>query len=171
MAGLAAPPVPEGPLVPQAQPDLRGASEWGDNQLPWARAEQAGEEAGEEAEATAAELTLAAELDASPPRPLPPAAAAAAAAARGVSMAAWVRLEPSGLHVRSDAPAEVLGLGLGLGLLTLTRTLTLPLPLTLTRPRRRRVGWRCTSIRAACRPAEAPPSRSRRPASRRGPPG
>ena len=113
MAGLAAPVAPEG----QSQLGLGlDASEWGHAEE--VDEEEVGEEAGEEAgeeEARAAELTLAAELSASPPRPLPPAPAAAAAAARGGSMAAWLHLEPSGLHVRSDAPAEVLGLGFGLG--------------------------------------------------------
>ena len=105
MAGLAALPPPEG----QSQLGLGlDASEWGHAEE--VDEEEVGEEAGEE-EARAAELALAAELGASPPRPLPPAAAAAAAAAaaRGASMAAWLHLEPSGLHVRSDAPAEVLG--------------------------------------------------------------
>ena len=122
MAGLAAPVAPEG----QSQLGLGlDASEWGhaeevDEEEVGEEEEEAGEAAAEE-EARAAELTLATELGASPPRPLPPAAAAAAAAAataaaRGASMAAWLHLEPSGLHVRSDAPAEVLGLGFGSGL-------------------------------------------------------
>ena len=95
-AGLAAAAAPEG----LAQLDLGDADEWG-------HAEEVGEEAAEE-EAAAAELTLAAEFR-TPPRPLPPAEAAAeaAAAARGGSMTAWLHLEPSGLHVRSDAAAEL----------------------------------------------------------------
>ena len=119
MAGLAAPVPPEG----QSQLGLGlDASEWGHAEEvdEEEEEEEVGEEAGEAAAEEEARVTLAAELGASPPRPLPPApaaaaAAAATAAARGASMAAWLHLEPSGLHVRSDAPAEVLGLGFGLG--------------------------------------------------------